>query len=182
MGISKKESYYSKVISMPPHLLTPFGTSHNPSSESPKEPKEIPLVVGIQGWRQLNVYIQSLSGSLDPLVYLQGQAGNIIDSEWSEPAVCLNNEQVVRVDIDCNEVPGLGCSCGYYILKDPPPSSMMMSLIAKVSTSGRTIRCENGYKTYQYRIDEIYIRPMLKPLKERLEEMFNCPVFMGYPE
>ena len=134
-----------------------------------------PLIAGLQGWRSLRLCVEPLGASMLPIISLVGSRGGAIDAEWSELATCDSRE---------HEAPYFGCTCGYYVLNEPTGewAEGIYAVRAKVTASGKVVRCETGFKAQRYRIDEMYVRPALRPLVPLLEEQFNCNVFIGYPE
>ena len=135
-----------------------------------------PLIAGLQGWRSLMLNVRSLGTSMLPIISLEGSRGGAIDAEWSELAKCGVG----------HGAPYFGCTCGYYIVNEPTGATEwaegIYAVRAKVTASGKVVRCETGFKAQQYRIDEMYVRPALRPLVPLLEEQFSCNVFIGYPE
>lgn len=136
----------------------------------PEPEGEPPTVLGLTGWRVLKV------ASMRPLV-LVGTAGGHVIGRYAEPAICDQGEE--------HEVPAWSCSgkaagCGYYILNDPPPDGSSGTVLAKVSPAGRTIRCELGYRTHRYRLEELWLpRHIARDTNiEEAEERFGVPVYV----
>ena len=124
----------------------------------------------------MTLVVQALNSVLSPIIHLAGSHSGFMDAEWSDLATC---------DKHGHEAPYFGCSCGYYIVNEPTVTEWAPGVHAvrvKVTASGKVVRCETGFKAQQYRIDEMYVRPALRPLVPLLEEQFNCNVFIGYPE
>ena len=149
-----------------------------PPEPEPEPGGDRPLVAGLQGWRVLMLRVVPLGATSSPIIYMEGSRGGLIDWGWSSSATCAEHS---------HEAPYFGCTCGFYPLNEPGGLAAWTgdnpyTVRVKVTADGKVVRCENGFKAQRYRIDEMYIRPALRPLVPLLEEQFNCNVFIRYPE
>ncbi len=138
------------------------------------EPEGDPqTVVGIQGWRILQIV------SANPLVLMGTNKGHIV-SAMTPPAKCANG---------CKEAPSWHCpqagsthGCGYYVLQAPPTNldDFGAYALAKVSLAGRTIVHDKGWRTFRYRLDELWLPASTVDNTDidEAEARFGCPIFV----
>lgn len=130
-------------------------------------------VTGLTGWRVAQAV------STRPLVLL-GNAGGYVVGRYSEPAICSQGH---KHEVPAWSCTGLAAGCGYYVLNDPPSDPMYIDLrtiLAKVSLAGRTIRCDSGFRTFRYRLEELWLAPdLIKEIDiEEAEERFGVPIYV----
>lgn len=134
------------------------------------EPEGEPrTLVGLTGWRFATV------ASLRPLV-LVGAAGGHVIGRYSEPAFC---DQGHKHEVPAWSCHGRAAGCGYYVLNEPPLLDTPTVLV-RVSLAGRTIRCDGGYRTFRYRLEEIWLPPITATNTniEEAEERFGVPIYV----
>ena len=159
-----------QALSSGPMQALVAGLQEEAETAFPEPEGEPPTLLGLTGWRVLTV------ASLRPLV-LVGTAGGHVIGRYAEPAICDQGEDHEVPAWSCN---GKAAGCGYYILNDPPPDGSSGTVLAKVSPAGRTIRCELGYRTHRYRLEELWLpRHIARDTNiEEAEERFGVPVYV----
>ncbi len=141
------------------------------AKQHPEPEGEPPTLLGLTGWRMFTV------ASMRPLV-LVGAAGGHVVGRYAEPAIC---DQGQKHEVPAWTCDGKAAGCGYYVLNDPPrlDEQPVVCGLAKVSPAGRTIRCEKGYRTHRYRLEELWLPPeIVKNVNiEEAEERFGVPIY-----
>lgn len=130
--------------------------------EEPPPTGEPPVRTGLVGWRTM-----SLSEAHDGLV-CRGVLRGELRTRESPPADCVGE----------HPVPDWDDTCGHYAVYEKPETWRGADVLLEVSAAGRTVLCEDGFRTQRYRVDEIRIRPELLGRKEALERQFGVPVIV----
>ena len=124
----------------------------------------------IVGWRLLVIHGFTLTGLYRASDYQKPTA-----EPWMSPLARCHNSLTLG-----HQAPNWNCSCGFYgvwnkeDLGNVAPNDMVL---VKVSAIGETIVCDSGFRTAQYRIDEIHVHQDISPqLAYQLAIKYQVPV------
>ncbi len=131
-------------------------------------PHGLPKVEGLEGWREMLVMGGGVLASPQQECAFMGRI--------SEPAKCGNvqyeGEQI-------HTPPAPICQCGYFaVYKRADAHGYKGNALVKVSAIGETEMHEIGFRSAQFRIDEIYIHESEKELAPALRERFGVDIFL----
>ncbi len=134
----------------------------------PKPEGEPETLIGVTGWR----YMRLERSLVDRSFYLRGTYSGTMSERESLPARCSQGAE--------HPAPAWECQCGYYAYSLGPAAPFIVdrneTVAVKVSAAGETILADQGFRTYRYRIDALYISPELDMIIEELHVQFGVPV------
>ncbi len=140
------------------------------ANEGPRaEPEKLSTVMGLVGWREMLVMGGGILASPQQECAFMGRI--------SEPAKCKNaGGQKFEGP---HKPPARQCQCGYFAMyKRADAHGWNGNALIKVSAIGETEMHEKGFRSAQFRIDEVYIHESEKEFAPALRERFGVDIFL----